>query len=439
LSSADGKPRRRGPIGLVLAWLAVLTAGAGLAAYAVVTGPPTRPVETRPQLSMSLPEPARPEPANTAGGPGAGPGPPTPAAQAEPAGEQGGQGEPEPSTPDPQRAPANQSAAATGDAEQPAGVAGNIPQPPGSGEGSPTDLLSGDAPDDADRNGGQETASRSVPAEPAPPDRPASDDGAAAPQRPVGDPDAPAWKRYAQRMAPPQGMPKIAVIVRGLGLSSAAAETAVNRLPASVSLAFTPYARDRAQAWAAAARRNGHEVLVDLPMEPADYPATDPGPRAIMSGLDTRENLARLDWLLAQVDREVGAVAQMGAAVLTDPQAAEPVLRALKERGLMFVDNGAVADSAAREVARRLDLPFAVNDRTLDGGQVSRRAIESRLVEAERLAREQGLAVVMAHPYPVSLDLLVDWTAELETRGFVLVPATYAAIQRAGRNAAQLR
>jgi hypothetical protein len=158
-----------------------------------------------------------------------------------------------------------------------------------------------------------------------------------------------------------------------------------------------------------------------------------------MSGLDTRENLARLDWLLAQVDREVGAVAQMGAAVLTDPQAAEPVLRALKERGLMFVDNGAVADSAAREVARRLDLPFAVNDRTLDGGQVSRRAIESRLVEAERLAREQGLAVVMAHPYPVSLDLLVDWTAELETRGFVLVPATYAAIQRAGRNAAQLR
>jgi hypothetical protein len=105
----------------------------------------------------------------------------------------------------------------------------------------------------------------------------------------------------------------------------------------------------------------------------------------------------------------------------------------------MFVDNGALADSAAREIARRLGLPFAVNDRTLDGGQVSRRAIEARLVEAERLAREQGLAVVMAHPYPVSLELLVGWTEELEARGFVLVPATYAATERAGRNAAQLR
>jgi hypothetical protein len=206
-----------------------------------------------------------------------------------------------------------------------------------------------------------------------------------------------------------------------------------------VSLSFTPYARDRAKAWAAEARRNGHEVLVDLPMEPANYPATDPGPQAIMTEVDARENLQRLEWLLGQVDREVGAVAQMGSAVLADRQVAEPVLQALKDRGLMFVDNGTLADSAAREIARRLGLPFAVNDRTLDGGQVSRRAIEARLVEAERLAREQGLAVVMAHPYPVSLELLVGWTEELEARGFVLVPATYAAIERAGQNAAQLR
>lgn len=158
-----------------------------------------------------------------------------------------------------------------------------------------------------------------------------------------------------------------------------------------------------------------------------------------MTGLSAQQNLQRLDWLLAQVDQEVGAVAQMGAAVLSRPQVVEPILRDLKDRGLMFVDNGVVADSAARQVAQRLGLPYAVNDRTLDGGQVSRRAIEARLVEAERIAREQGLAVVIAHPYPVSLELLVSWTDELEARGFVLVPATYAAIERAGQSAAQLR
>ena len=325
------------------------------------------------------------------------------------------------------------------------GVSAKIPQPPTRNGRTPVDLL-GSAANGAGSGGGEQqaggqqaggqqageqTASRREPS--------GARGGTTPPQLPVSDPDAPAWKRYAQRMTPPRGMPKIAVIVRGLGLSSAAAETAVTQLPASVSLAFTPYARDRAKAWAAEARRNGHEVLVDLPMEPADHPATDPGPQAIMTEVSVRENLQRLDWLLGQVDREVGAVAQMGSAVLANAQVVEPVLRDLKDRGLMFLDNGTRADSVAGEIARRVGLPFAVNDRTLDGGQVSRRAIEARLVEAERLAREQGLAVVMAHPYPVSLELLVNWTGELEARGFVLVPATYAAIARAGQDAAQLR
>ena len=470
----------------MLAWLAVLAAAAAIAAYAVVTGPQTRPVDDRPRLSMSLPAPPTPQraaapepsvsetsgPENEAAAGSDAPAPDAAASAADAAAGSPDAGSPDAGSqdagasaadtaqtadtpaagaaPDAQGGPdgtaPQQPAEAAGAGEPAGGVAANIPQPPTQDQARPTDLL-GDNPAGRDADTGpqptatadtrRQTASRGDGR------APTSDDGAGAtgsmPQLPVSDPDAPAWKRYAQRMTPPQGMPKIAIIVRGLGLSSAAAETAVNQLPANVSLSFTPYARDRAKAWAAEARRNGHEVLVDLPMEPGDYPATDPGPQAIMTEISTRENLQRLDWLLGQVDREVGAVAQMGSAVLANRQVAEPVLRALKERGLMFVDNGIVADSAARDIARRLGLPFAVNDRTLDGGQVSRRAIEARLVEAERLAREQGLAVVMAHPYPVSLELLVAWTDELEARGFVLVPATYAAIERAGQNAAQLR
>ena len=431
----------------MLAWLAALAAGAGLAAYAFITGPDTPPVDDRPRLSMSLPEPPAPQRAD-ASGPAPGDGDDTsdpqesqngkPPADAETA-DAAPASEPVSDAPGTPTEPADTAADGDAEAGQADGVAANIPQPPTRGQDRPTDLLNGDgaadAPDTETTGTGQQTASRGEPAGPAGDTEGASN----LPQLPVSDPDAPAWKRYAQRMTPPEGVPKIAIIVRGLGLSSAAAETAVNQLPATVSLSFTPYARDRAKAWAAEARRNGHEVLVDLPMEPAGYPATDPGPQAIMTEVNARENLRRLEWLLGQVDREVGAVAQMGSAVLADRQVAEPVLQALKDRGLMFVDNGTLADSAAREIAQRLGLPFAVNDRTLDGGQVSRRAIEARLVEAERLAREQGLAVVMAHPYPVSLELLVGWTEELEARGFILVPATYAAIARAGQNAAQLR
>ena len=496
MSSADGRPRRRGPIALALAWLAVLAGGAAVAAYALATGPDSRPVDDRPPLSMSLPDPPAPQQAEaplgddaSADGSGGGsanrPAANQPAAS-QPAGDAdssepdggdppsgsdgssnqaGGQTSPAdgsgqtasdrtegsgdtanaPAAPagasQPGSAPPDKPGDKPADARaDPAGAAGGvaaiIPQPPTRDGTRPVDLLGGeDGGGDGQQGGGRQAGGQTANL-----GEPSGAGGAqAAPQLPVSDADAPAWKRYAQRMQPPQGVPKIAVIVRGLGLSSAAAETAVNQLPASVSLAFTPYARERAKAWAAEARRNGHEVLVDVPMEPADYPATDPGPQAIMTGITARENLQRLDWLLGQVDREVGAVAQMGSAVLANAEVAEPVLRDLKDRGLLFIDNGARADSVAGEIARRLGLPFALNDRTLDGGQVSRRAIEARLVEAERLAREQGLAVVMAHPYPVSLELLVAWTSKLEARGFVLVPATYAAIARAGQNAAQLR
>jgi hypothetical protein len=460
LSSADGRPRRSGGrTALILAWLAALAAGAGLAAYAVVTGPATRPVDDRPRLSMTLPQPVAEAPqagragtstahTATSSSPSAEPGDQDTAQQAAGAPpdaqlEPQGAGD----TADRQRASADQAGGegqTPGDATRAATGGetngGTTPPPPPVPSGAPIDLLGpagsgGDGADedgrahgagDAAQDGGQQTARR-------------PDGDEAVPQLPVASEDAPAWQRYAQRMNPPQGVPKVAVVVRGLGLSSAAAEAAVTRLPSAVSLSFTPYARDRAKAWAAQARRQGHEVLVDLPMEPTDYPAQDPGPRAMMTDLPPAANLDRLDWLLAQVDNEVGVVAAMGSAFLAAPKAVEPVMAALKDRGLMYLDNGVLGDSPAIEIARRVGLPFAVNDRTLDDGQVSRRAIESRLVEAERIAREQGLAVVIAHPYPVSLDLLAGWTDELEQRGFVLVPATFAAIQRAGRNSAQLR
>lgn len=242
---------------------------------------------------------------------------------------------------------------------------------------------------------------------------------------PASSPPKPAWKRYARGLSPPEGVARIAVVVRGLGLSSAATEAAIERLPGTISLSFTPYAR-RAPEWSARARAKGHEVLVDLPMEPRDFPARDPGPQALMVEVPEHGNLDRLDWMLSKGREVVGAVAQMGSRFLDSPQAVEPVLRELRARGLMFVDNGVVPHAAARRIAERIRLPYAVNDRTLDDGQVSRPAIEARLVELERIAQQDGLVVALAHPYPVTIDLLATWSEDLDERGFALVPVTDA-------------
>ncbi|WP_161958838.1 divergent polysaccharide deacetylase family protein [Ferruginivarius sediminum] len=244
----------------------------------------------------------------------------------------------------------------------------------------------------------------------------------------------PAWKRYARGLAPPQGLPRIAVVVRGLGLSSAATEAAIERLPGTISLSFTPYAR-RAAEWSARARAGGHEVLMDLPMEPRDFPALDPGPQALMTEAAQQRNLDRLDWALSRGREVVGAVAQMGSRFMASKQAAEPIMRELRARGLMFVDNGTANPPAALRIARRIDLPHALNDRTIDDGQVSRPAVEARLVEIERIAQQEGLAVALAHPYPVVLDLLATWSQDLDERGFALVPITEAVQPRSAARA----
>ena len=100
---------------------------------------------------------------------------------------------------------------------------------------------------------------------------------------PPAPPEAPpAWQRFAAGFANPQRLPVIAVVVSGLGLSEAATEAAIRRLPPQVTLSFSPYAR-RLDEWIALARAHGHEVLLELPMEGADDPASDPGPHTLLA------------------------------------------------------------------------------------------------------------------------------------------------------------
>lgn len=248
---------------------------------------------------------------------------------------------------------------------------------------------------------------------------------------------APAWQRHARAVQTPEGLPRIAVVLRGLGVSSAASAAAIERLPEEVTLSFSPYARRTAE-WTGRAREKGHEVLIDLPMEPKGFPARDPGPQALMADLRGTKNLERLDWILSKGERIVGVAGMMGTRFLNRSDAVEPVFRELKARGLLYLDNGEWPGNTALTLARRSELPHLVSDRILDDGQVSRATIESRLAEVERIAEQQGLAVALAHPYPVTIDLLAEWSRELDARGFALVPITNALKQRYPTRAASL-
>lgn len=235
--------------------------------------------------------------------------------------------------------------------------------------------------------------------------------------------DQPPWQYFGQPFDETTRKPRIAVVITGLGLSNAATLAAIKQLPPAVTLSFTPYTR-QLEKWIALARASKHEVMIDLPMESLSYPKDDPGPQGLLTALGTGQNLERLRWALTRSAGYVGVAAVMGSRFTASKEHMEPVLGELKKRGLMFLDNGASDHGVAIELASAIGLPHALNTRSIDEKQASRLAIDARLIQIERMALENGYAVAMARPYPVSIERLTKWAGEVEARGFVLAPIT---------------
>lgn len=233
------------------------------------------------------------------------------------------------------------------------------------------------------------------------------------------------WQVYARPFDGSDGRPRIAIVINWLGLSDAATEAAIQELPGAVTLAFAPYAENLTN-WVRLARAAGHEVLLNLPMEPLNYPANDPGPQALLTSLSPARNLDRLEWTLSRVTGYVGVTNYMGSRFTTSSTSLKPVLKALKGRGLLFLDSRSSSRSLVPEVAGELALPWVANNRFLDN-QASRIAIDSELDAIETVARSQGHAVGIGFPYPVTLERLTAWIPTLQKKGFVLVPISAVA------------
>jgi hypothetical protein len=231
------------------------------------------------------------------------------------------------------------------------------------------------------------------------------------------------WRNYARPFDRGEQRPKIAIVITNLGLSEAATEAAIQRLPGAVTLGFSPYAGTKLAQWFELARAAGHEVILSLPMEPANYPDSDPGPHTLLTSLSAEQNIERLRWMLSRFAGYVGVTNHMGARFTTSADAMRPVLTEIKGRGLLFLDSRAAQKSVATTVASELGLPRIANDRFLDT-EAARTAIDARLAEIEQIARRKGVAVAIGYPFPVTIERVEAWAKSLEGKGLALVPVS---------------
>jgi uncharacterized protein len=217
-------------------------------------------------------------------------------------------------------------------------------------------------------------------------------------------------------------MPVVAVVVGGLGVGAAKTTDAIMKLPPAVTRAFTPYGSDPAKL-AERARAQRHEILLQIPMEPFDYPDNDPGPQTLLTTLDAEQNLDRLYWHLSRFQGYAGVANFMGARFVVADTVMQPIVREAAKRGLGYLDDGSAPRSIASSLAAGLGMPFAKADLNIDAVPTAVE-IDGALAKLEGLAKEHGVAVGVASALPISIERIGAWTRTLESHGVMLVPLT---------------
>jgi hypothetical protein len=222
-------------------------------------------------------------------------------------------------------------------------------------------------------------------------------------------------------------MPIVALVVAGLGVGAAKTTDAIMKLPAAVTLAFTPYGADPGKL-AARARTQHHEILLQVPMEPFDYPDNDPGPQTLLTTLTPDQNIDRLYWHLSRFQGYAGIANFMGSRFVVSDAVMQPILREAAKRGLGYLDDGAAPRSVAATLAAGQSVPFAKADISIDAVPTAVE-IDRALAKLETLAKERGMAVGIASALPISIERIGVWTKALEGHGIMLAPLTTAMLK----------
>jgi polysaccharide deacetylase 2 family uncharacterized protein YibQ len=177
--------------------------------------------------------------------------------------------------------------------------------------------------------------------------------------------------------------------------------------------------------WVARARGAGHEVLLQIPMEPFDYPDNDPGPQTLTAAAPKDQNIDRLHFFLSRAPGYIGVANFMGARFTANEDALSAVLAETGKRGLLFVDDGSSPRSQVQKAAAKTKAPFLKSDLVIDA-KAEWADIDAALVKLEAIAAEKGVAVATASALPVTIERIARWSKTLEARGIRLVPVSVA-------------
>jgi uncharacterized protein len=212
---------------------------------------------------------------------------------------------------------------------------------------------------------------------------------------------------------PSRELPKIAIVIDDLGYDRPIAQEFID-FQAPLTLSFLPQA-PHAKEMALLARKRGKGTLLHLPMEPLDYPRSNPGPGALLLSMSAIDILNIIDNDFNEFPFVQGANNHMGSRFTENREKMALVLEALKKRNLFFLDSLTTAQSVVPALADDLGVRYLQRNIFLDN-EVAEGPIKQQLEKLVQVAEDRGFAVGCGHPYPLLLQVIREQLPYLKSK-----------------------
>lgn len=217
----------------------------------------------------------------------------------------------------------------------------------------------------------------------------------------------------------------ISLVMVDYGLSDKLAKHALETLPAATNFVASSYSNNL-QAKLSAARAKGMEVWMGIPMQGTASNDTNinMGPNTILSGLNTKENVARLNAHLGKATGYAGIAFDVKPSFEEASPDLKSLLNTASLRGLGIAQLYP-KDPVISIAATQTNAPYINGDLWIDG-RLTKTDITNALSAIEKISLDNGHAVAVFHPSMLTTSIISEWQKSLAAKHIQLAPLTYS-------------
>ncbi|MDJ0836941.1 MAG: divergent polysaccharide deacetylase family protein [Acidobacteriota bacterium] len=216
--------------------------------------------------------------------------------------------------------------------------------------------------------------------------------------------------------------PRISIILDDIGHYPVNHLDLVLELKFPITFAVLPYLA-HTKTNAISLHQSRYEVILHMPMEPGNFPKTNPGKGAILSHMTEKEIRTAVRNALNSVPFVVGVNNHMGSKITANRTLMAPILDEVKSRDLYFIDSRTSPRTVAYGMAGERDMRTAKRNVFIDAEATYEFAVK-QLRETREVARREGSAIAIGHPYPGTLQALAEEMPKMDREGFRFVFAS---------------